>query len=109
MPFIEIEKTKNSKLKDEITVTTLGRIYLASNLMQYFPSGTLRAFIDIKNKKIGLQDSGPINIRYSYCGSNLIVVNIAEFKKYKIKRQRYPIKWSDKHRMVIAKIEFSSD
>jgi len=107
MPFIELERAKNSPLDNEITITTLGRIYLARNLMKHFPSGTLRAFIDKESNKIGLQDSGPINLRYNYSGNNIIVANIPDLKNYRIKLQRYLAKWSKKHQMVIVEIEFN--
>lgn len=106
MPFVELKRAKNSPLDNEISVTTLGRITLAANLLQYFPSETMRVFIDKENNKLGLQDSGPINLRYKYSGDNTIVANVSDLKQHKIKLQRYHAKWSKKHRMLIIEIEF---
>lgn len=107
MPFLELRRPANSPLEDEIAITTLGRIHIAGNLMKRFPSGTLTAFIDTPNSKLGLRDSGPINIRHSYVSSNLIVAQISELKKLRIALGRYPAKWSKKHNMLIVEIEFN--
>lgn len=62
-------------------------------------------FIDRDNKLLGLKDVGPIKIREE---RSHMIAYVACLREYKIIHGRYPVKWSKKHKMMIAEVLFET-
>lgn len=104
MPFVEVGQAPNTVLGKEIRVEKSGmRIRFGKCFNKHFPSKSMKVYVDVEGKKIGLKDSGLVKIREE--GAHMIV-NVSEIKKFKILPKRYPAEWSEKHQMIIAEIEF---
>lgn len=103
MPFVEVKREK-SFLSNEISVLGQGRITIAIDLLKHFPTKTVSIFVDVENKKIGFKDVGKTNLRTEKDISPMLTN--AGLREYNLKRGRYPAKWSKKHQMLIAEIEF---
>lgn len=100
MPFVKVGRPPNAPLIKEISLHGSYKIALSPDLLEYFSTKKITVFVDIKNKLLGLQNSGMLNITTDK------KVYVAELKEYRIRNGRYPVKWSEKHKMIIAEIEF---
>lgn len=105
--LVNYEKNPVNKLENEISILPT-KMCISQDLLSFFPSKSISIFIDPKHKKIGLRDVGNIILRpYSGRNTTLIYKSLpALIRDYNVKSKRYPAKWSDKHQMVVAKIEF---
>src|SRR3989304_10247118 len=110
MPFEEIDTDESrvrNMLKSQISIGTGGRISIANDLGKYFPSGKVTLFIDKENKLLGIKDGGKINFKESFTKDKVYHIYFLRLlSEHRVKFGRYSAEWSEKHKMVIAKIEF---
>jgi hypothetical protein len=73
-----------------------------SALRQYFPTNKVEIYIDKENELLGLKPVEQDGFTF-YDG----LVSCSElYEKYSIESGLYPVEWSEKHGMLIAKIRF---
>lgn len=107
MPFVKVSPRGNTKglpLIDSISITPR-RITIAGNLATFIKDDYVQFFIDKENKLLGLKSNNsgfrflPLNKK-----SRIVYIRSANLN---LREGCYPAKWSKKHQMIIAEIEFN--
>lgn len=100
LPWEKLERSVPRREGDYVTVLE-ERLHLwASSRRKHFPDKRVEIYIDKENKLLGLKPVKEGGMAISVGG-----IRCKSLSPYKIKLGRYPVRWSDKHKMLIAEIE----